>query len=142
MSYAGRAIPAEHYLLWQRECCHTNRTAHLPPKETVLRKKTPAARKNSAHQGNIYKSEPPIVSPQDSSNNAIKDRLIAELRTAWEELKRAKIVLSANSETTEPGRPDRVRARTSATAEYDCALNRYHRALDNLGNIVLNQVSP
>jgi hypothetical protein len=140
MLYADSALPA-----WQCECYNTNRKAHLPPKEDHLRKKAPAASENSTHQGKHLQERTTIVSPQDSSNNTIKERLIADLQTAREELKRAKILLRAASvqaQTTEPENSDGVPALISATAEYDCALNQYLTAVDSFADMVLNHVSP
>jgi hypothetical protein len=82
-----------------------------------------------------------IVSPQDSPDNAIKARLIAEMHTAKEELQRAKILVneaSAQAEAIEPDHPEGVHTLTVATAEYDCAINQYHTAVNSFADFILN----
>jgi len=82
------------------------------------------------------------MSPQDNPNTAIKDRLIAELQTARAELKRAKTLFaaSAQAQTSEPDQPDGGRGLTITTAEYDCAVNQYHTAVNSFADFVLDLV--
>ena len=82
-----------------------------------------------------------MLSTEDGPNNVIKDRLMTELQAAREGLKRAKILWSAASAQSEPDHPDDLCALTSATAEYDSALNQYHTAVINFADFVLNRVS-
>jgi hypothetical protein len=79
-----------------------------------------------------------VVSQEESPPSVVKDRLIAELHTAREEFKRAKTLLDAASAQGERDHPDRIGALTTATAEYDCALNQYQTAVNNFADYVLN----
>jgi hypothetical protein len=78
------------------------------------------------------------VSQEESPHSAIKDRLIAEMHTAREEFKRAKTLLDAASVQGEPDHPDGIGTLTTATAEYECALNQYQTAVNNFADFVLN----
>jgi hypothetical protein len=81
------------------------------------------------------------VSQDESPDNAIKARLIAEMHTAREEVQRAKVLFNAASaqvQAVEPEQPDSVRALTMATAGYDNAINQYHTAVNNFADFVLN----
>ena len=82
---------------------------------------------------------------EDSPDNPIKARLIAEMNTAREELQRVKILLnaaSAQAQMVDPDQPDGVRVLTHATAEYDSAINHYHTAVNNFADFILNQTVP
>jgi len=82
------------------------------------------------------------MSPKDSAYNATKDRLVAELQTAREELKRIKTNLNVASAQIEPDHPDGAGVLTIATAEYDSAMNHYHTAVNTFADFVLSHNCP
>jgi hypothetical protein len=78
-----------------------------------------------------------MESQQDSPSNPIKDRLIAKLQTARAELKRAKTLFSAGAQAQD--QPDGGSALTITRAEYECAVNQYHTAVNGFADFVLSQ---
>jgi len=79
---------------------------------------------------------------QDSPQNTTKDRLIAALQTAREELKRAKNLIDTASAKGELDHPDGAGAQTTAMAEYDSAVNHYRTAVNNFADLVLTTNCP